>query len=150
MSPPPVLIALFLGLAAPAAADVLSLEGSWRGEGTMISDNIAEQRTRCRMTAAPTGADGWQGQVRCATPQGAVEMALTLIRGVDGAVSGQGTMDAEDVVTGPLAGRILANGLWLESEEDARIELIETEDGLVLQAWENAGENTVFQVLFPM
>ena len=65
-------------MAAPAMADMMSLDGAWAGGGSVKYPSGAKEAARCRANFKKRGAESYQVSARCASASGKVEQSAML------------------------------------------------------------------------
>jgi hypothetical protein len=140
----------WLVFAAPCSAQILGLAGTWRGEGAIIVENVVKEKLKCRMSSQIMEFDAWNLLVRCATFRGPVEIELSLRKTSDASIAGLVRLKAESGERKKLQGKIFNDFLRLETDDNEIMELIMNDEGLHFKAWEDAGDDQLIQVLFPM
>jgi hypothetical protein len=98
-----------IGLAAShgAAAESASLEGSWRGGGSVAFTSGARERAQCRAQYRRASVNAYTVTATCATPSGRATQTATLRRVGDNAYQGQ-FRNAEYDVSGTI--RVTVSG----------------------------------------
>lgn len=75
-------VAILLGATAGgvpiAAAELMALDGSWSGGGSVKFPSGAKEAARCRANFKKRGAESYQVSARCASPSGKVEQTALL------------------------------------------------------------------------
>ena len=111
--PPVAALALSLsmiGLAASheAAAESASLEGSWRGGGSVAFSSGASERAQCRAQYRRASVNAYTVTATCATPSGRATQTATLRRVGDNTSQGQ-FRNAEYDVSGTISVTVSGN-----------------------------------------
>lgn len=64
--------------ASPARADMVALDGSWSGGGSVTFPSGAKESARCRANFKKRGAESYLVSARCASASGKVEQSALL------------------------------------------------------------------------
>ena len=63
---------------SPARADMVALDGSWSGGGSVTFPSGAKESARCRANFKKRGAESYLVSARCASASGKVEQSALL------------------------------------------------------------------------